>query len=59
MIRCILSVVGVSLLVILPAPSDEASWTRFRGPNGSGISNAKTVPIRWTAKDYNWKMGER
>ncbi len=57
MIRCILSVVTVTLLAGLPAPADEAAWNRFRGPNGSGISQAKTVPIRWTEKDYNWKIG--
>lgn len=32
------------------------SWTRFRGPNGSGISNATTIPVQWTDKDYNWKI---
>src|SRR5206468_3946025 len=31
-------------------------WTRFRGPNGSGVSPATTVPVRWTEKDYNWKV---
>jgi outer membrane protein assembly factor BamB len=31
-------------------------WTRFRGPNGSGISAAKTIPTSWTDKDYNWKL---
>lgn len=30
-------------------------WTRFRGPNGSGISSA-TIPAQWTDKDYNWKV---
>ncbi|MDP6553778.1 MAG: PQQ-binding-like beta-propeller repeat protein [Pirellulaceae bacterium] len=29
-------------------------WTRFRGPNGSGISDAKTVPVQWTKDDYRW-----
>ena len=29
-------------------------WTRFRGPNGSGISDATTVPVKWTEKDFNW-----
>ena len=29
-------------------------WTRFRGPNGTGVSEAKTVPGSWTDKDYNW-----
>ncbi len=56
MIRYVLSVVAVSLLASLSALADEASWTRFRGPNGSGISDATTVPIRWTEKDYNWKI---
>lgn len=36
--------------------ADETSGNRFRSPNGSGISNAKTVPVRWTEKDYNWKI---
>jgi len=31
-------------------------WHRFRGPNGSGISEAATVPATWTAEDYNWKV---
>lgn len=55
-IRYILSGVAASLLAVLPALADEASWNRFRGPNGSGISPAKTVPIRWTEEDYNWKI---
>ena len=31
-----------------------ADWPRFRGPNGSGISNTTTVPTQWTDDDYNW-----
>ncbi len=31
-------------------------WTRFRGPNGSGVSAATTIPTRWTEKDYNWNV---
>ena len=34
----------------------EGEWSRFRGPNGTGISHATTVPARWTEKDYNWKV---
>ena len=55
--RYILFVVAVTLPAISPVRTDEAPWNRFRGPNGSGISNAKTVPIRWTEQDYNWKIG--
>ena len=36
------------------AAEPENEWTRFRGPNGTGISKAKTIPTKWTAKDYNW-----
>ncbi len=43
------------LLMVLPVRADESQWTRFRGPNGSGISDATTVPVTWTDKDYNWK----
>jgi outer membrane protein assembly factor BamB len=31
-------------------------WTRFRGPNGSGISAATTIPVKWTEADLNWKV---
>lgn len=31
-------------------------WSRFRGPNGSGVSSATTVPTRWTEEDYNWRV---
>jgi outer membrane protein assembly factor BamB len=30
-------------------------WTRFRGPNGAGESEA-TLPATWTDADYNWKV---
>ncbi len=37
------------------APAEE--WSRFRGPNGQGQSDAaSTIPISWTDKDYNWKV---
>jgi len=34
----------------------EGDWCRFRGPNGSGVSLATTVPVRWTEQDYNWTV---
>lgn len=36
--------------------SQGQEWTRFRGPNGQGISDAKTIPVKWTEEDYNWKI---
>ena len=46
-----------ALLALFFAPlfaahaDDEGNeWTRFRGPNGSGISGAQSIPVKWTAK---------
>ncbi|MGE0757815.1 MAG: PQQ-binding-like beta-propeller repeat protein [Pirellulaceae bacterium] len=30
-------------------------WTRFRGPNGTGESECKTIPAQWTDKEILWK----
>ena len=38
------------------ADDEKNEWTRFRGPNGSGISGAQSIPVKWTAKEYNWTI---
>jgi len=55
--------VTATLLALLFAPlfaahadGGENEWTRFRGPNGSGISGARSIPVKWTAKEYNWTI---
>lgn len=35
-------------------PAQE--WTRFRGPNGTGISHTKTIPTNISDADLNWKI---
>ncbi|MDP6546872.1 MAG: PQQ-binding-like beta-propeller repeat protein [Phycisphaerae bacterium] len=44
------------LLVILSmrAVAAEPQWSRFRGPNGAGISDAAAIPVKWADEDYNW-----
>lgn len=44
---------GVAFTVTPSAWSQE--WTRFRGPNGSGLGQATSLPAKWTPADYNWK----
>ncbi|QDU26426.1 outer membrane biogenesis protein BamB [Anatilimnocola aggregata] len=39
---------------MLASHAAAQEWTRFRGPNGTGESEATTVPGSWTDKDYNW-----
>jgi outer membrane protein assembly factor BamB len=42
-----------TFVMVLTGHAQE--WTRFRGPNGSGLSDAKTIPTQWKAGDFNWK----
>ena len=46
----------VALAILWTSVSQGQEWTRFRGPNGQGISDAKTIPVKWTEKDFNWKV---
>jgi outer membrane protein assembly factor BamB len=46
----------VAYSILLASVTQGQQWARFRGPNGQGISHAKTIPIKWTEKDYNWKV---
>lgn len=48
--------VCLTLLASLRSPLFGQEWTRFRGPNGTGISEAKTIPVQFTEKDYNWRV---
>ncbi|GIW81321.1 MAG: serine/threonine protein kinase [Gemmatales bacterium] len=31
------------------------NWPRFRGPNGTGVSHDKNIPVKWTEKNILWK----
>ncbi len=46
----------VSILSVLGIDTGAEEWTRFRGPNGSGISLATGIPVTWTEADYNWQI---
>lgn len=48
--------IPVLVLLLSGAYADDGEWTRFRGPNGTGISSATTVPVTWSEEDYNWKV---
>lgn len=44
------------ILACSAVSSSAQEWTRFRGPNGTGESEARTIPATWTERDYNWKV---
>ena len=46
----------VASMFSMTSSSHGQDWTRFRGPNGSGVSDATTIPGTWTENDYNWKI---
>ena len=46
--------VVLTLVLCLYSHASAQEWTRFRGPNGQGHSNAKNVPVKWTQSDYLW-----
>jgi outer membrane protein assembly factor BamB len=49
---CLAGLVAVALWTSVAAQE----WTRFRGPNGTGISPDKRIPITWTEQDFLWRV---
>lgn len=37
------------------APAAAQEWSRFRGPNGTGVSDAE-ITAQWSDKDLNWRV---
>lgn len=35
---------------------EAQEWTRFRGPNGSGVSESKAIPTEWTQQNIRWRV---
>ncbi len=43
-------------LALLGPRAGAQEWTRFRGPNGTGLATSKGVPVAWTAQDFRWRV---
>lgn len=44
------------VVVLLCETRAQDEWTRFRGPDGTGISNARSIPVTFAEADYRWKV---
>ena len=44
------------LIFLLPGFLHAQEWTRFHGPNGTGFSGTKGIPVEWTSSDYAWAL---
>jgi outer membrane protein assembly factor BamB len=47
---------ALSACAMLIADAAAQEWTRFRGPNGTGVSESKSIPVTWTEKDFRWRV---
>src|SRR5262245_62620606 len=54
--RLVLPCCVAVLLIACSSIISAQEWSRFRGPNGTGESEATTIPANWTEKDINWKV---
>ncbi len=54
--RTIPCFLALAFLGVSASENVAQEWTRFRGPNGAGISQAKTIPTKWADADFNWKI---
>ncbi len=36
----------------VPTSAAAQEWTRFRGPNGTGVSSSRGLPVSWTEKEF-------
>jgi outer membrane protein assembly factor BamB len=54
--RNIRNALFATLFVSWSVVGQAQEWTRFRGPNGTGISKATGLPVSFTEKDFNWKV---
>ncbi len=48
------AVLALSLALVGAVRAEN--WPRFRGPNGQGISDAQTIPARWSPSEYKWNV---
>src|SRR5512141_416030 len=56
MIRLLRAALVLVAVLSCAGIAEGQEWTRFRGPNGLGVSPAKTVPSEWSKEDINWQI---
>ena len=44
------------VFVLLCGSAGGQEWTRFRGPDGTGIGKGESIPVSFTEADYLWKV---
>lgn len=54
----VIALAGLSFFAVAPAPAVAADWTRFRGPNGSGVcADDAAFPTTWSdSENVKWRL---
>ncbi len=48
---------ALAIVSLLASAASAQEWTRFRGPNGSGVNAAAAhLPVKFTPADYRWNV---
>jgi len=51
-----MKVVSILAFVLSVGIASGQEWTRFRGPNGSGVSAEKSIPTHLSDAHVSWKV---
>jgi outer membrane protein assembly factor BamB len=43
------------VVILLITPAVAGNWTRFRGPNGTGVAEDTDIPVQFSDKNILWK----
>jgi len=48
--------IAMALALLCVACVKAENWPRFRGPNGQGLSDDKSIPVKWSEQEYAWRI---
>ena len=43
-------------LFAITSLASAGNWPQFRGPDGTGVSSEKNIPVTWSPGDYKWDV---
>ena len=50
------SILTAALTILLLSPLAAENWPRFRGADGTGVSEEKGIPATWSEGNYAWNI---
>ncbi len=54
-VSCAVAVFCLATLIVTPL-AYAGNWPQFRGPDGTGVSSEKNIPVTWSPGDYQWDV---